>query len=433
MLRVDLRRDRAGVDGVSLALAVHDPAVPTRVLLPGGARLSESKAAGLWEAGVRWAWVHCPAVAGLVAGQSEHAGGGEAMLAAAVGGAFDAARDRVVVVASLSEYTAAVERVVEGALEAGGPGLYLGQVQDAADGLLGHSAAVAYLSVLMGLRLEGYLVRQRPHVPASRAAELVDLGLGAMLHDVGLTRLPAELRRLEAPTGGRAARRWSAHPAIGFETVRRAVSPAAATVVLHHHQRVDGSGFAGADHPVLNGQQVHVLARIVAVADVFDRLRRPGGLEARPTVWALGAMVRGAMAGGLDRVCLRALLEVVPPYPPGTRVGLSDGREAVVVEHRADDPCRPVVEVVVAGGATRGVPDASPPLAAQRRLRGGGGPPTPEGVGFGGAGVRELVRGRSAGRVDLARQPASLRIEEHEGQAVGGMNFGRAAVARLAG
>jgi len=51
------------------------------------------------------------------------------------------------------------------------------------------------------------------------------------------------------------------------------VEPSAATVVLNHHQQYDGSGYSGEGNAALDGQQIHVLARIVALTDQFDRTR----------------------------------------------------------------------------------------------------------------------------------------------------------------
>jgi len=47
-----------------------------------------------------------------------------------------------------------------------------------------------------------------------------------------------------------------------------------------------------------------------------------------------------------DPQVLRTLVEVVPPYPPGTIVGLSTEQSGVVISHNLSDPCRPVVQVL---------------------------------------------------------------------------------------
>ena len=131
--------------------------------------------------------------------------------------------------------------------------------------------------------------------------------------------------------------------------MRGRLDPSASTVVLHHHQRFDGSGFAGSEYPVQRGEDIHVYARIAAVADQFDRLRHPPGLPEQPAAFALQAMLQPALRRRFDPAVIGALLDVVPPYPPGATLRLSDGRLVEALDHHPSDPCRPVVQVV--GGA----------------------------------------------------------------------------------
>jgi len=62
---------------------------------------------------------------------------------------------------------------------------------------ISHATAVAQLSVTMGLRLEQYLIRERSRLPARHAREVVNLGVGAMLHDIGKTKLQPEVQALD--------------------------------------------------------------------------------------------------------------------------------------------------------------------------------------------------------------------------------------------
>ncbi|QKK07126.1 MAG: hypothetical protein HND58_02425 [Planctomycetota bacterium] len=144
--------------------------------------------------------------------------------------------------------------------------------------------------------------------------------------------------------------------------LRGGVGPSAAAAVLHHHQRFDGSGFPhretfhGDPQPV-NGTDIHIFARIVAVADVFDRLRHPAptapGAEEPdpvPVVRVLRQMLRTEMAGWFDPIILHALVHAVPAFPPGSVVTLNDGRRAVVVSWDPLNPCRPTVALAAAAG-----------------------------------------------------------------------------------
>jgi HD-GYP domain-containing protein (c-di-GMP phosphodiesterase class II) len=221
-----------------------------------------------------------------------------------------------------------------------------GLVESGDDELMAHSSAVTYLSLLMGLKLAGYLVRQRRRMDAARATGVTSLGLGAMLHDIGVPLLDEDVRQRYMASGDEYDEQYRQHVALGYELVQGNIEPSAATVVLNHHQRCNATDYSGAGRPVLEGQRIHVFARIAGLADAFDRLRRPVNAPPRPTVYALATLLAQDVLVGFDPQVVRALLAVVPPYPPGSMVQLSDGRWAVPISHRVDDPCRPSVQII---------------------------------------------------------------------------------------
>src|SRR5204862_2546532 len=52
-----------------------------------------------------------------------------------------------------------------------------------------HATAVAHLSVMLGIRLEQYLIAERSRLDPQHAREVVNLGVAGMLHDIGKTKL----------------------------------------------------------------------------------------------------------------------------------------------------------------------------------------------------------------------------------------------------
>ena len=115
--------------------------------------------------------------------------------------------------------------------------------------LLSHSTNTCYLALLLGMRLERYLIEQRRHRSPRDAKDLHHLGLGCLLHDVGKVLVPREI--LDKPS--RLTRdemiEMRRHTLYGYEMVRGTLPAAAAQVVLNHHQRWDGSGYPGRIHP----------------------------------------------------------------------------------------------------------------------------------------------------------------------------------------
>jgi len=231
-------------------------------------------------------------------------------------------------------------------------GNFLLQKLDAFDSyLLSHSTNVCYLALLLGLKLEGYLIEQRRHKSARDAKDLQLLGLGCLLHDVGKMRLNPQI--LHKP--GRLNRKEMAHvrrhPALGYEMVRGQVPLAAAEIILNHHQRFRGGGYpqrvdgrTGEPLPALCGEQISIFSRIATVVDVYDAATsRRVYSEAKFPVQALHEMRRWC-EGYFDPVVERAFYEIIPPFPLGQVVQLSDGSEAVVVDFNPRRPVQPKVQ-----------------------------------------------------------------------------------------
>ncbi|HCT44936.1 MAG TPA: hypothetical protein DF699_06965, partial [Phycisphaerales bacterium] len=153
--------------------------------------------------------------------------------------------------------------------------LFIGEIADTGSPAIRHGANVGYLAMLMGLRLDFYLLRERSRLTPRLAKDVTSLGVAAMLHDIGMTRLKASVLKRWADEHDHTDPAWREHVDLGYEMVRGHVEPSAAAAVLHHHQRYDGSGF-----PVrkrngkvagLDGSSIHIFARILIVADLYDR------------------------------------------------------------------------------------------------------------------------------------------------------------------
>lgn len=344
MLRVEIKAARPEM---TLALPVMNPRLPGHQLLHVGYELTPAVIEKLDEMRVRTIWVDYPSLSFL----NKYVDPGAIVIRANVvtqmQNTFEALQETSAAKLNYDAYTNTISDLVDSVLTNPEAALFIGDLceTESGDEMMRAGSSVTYLSILLGLKLEGYLIKQRRHVTEpERAKYVVPLGVGAMLHDIGVTMLPKEVVARYNETHDESDPAWREHPALGFRAVRGRIEPAAATVVLHHHQQFDGSGYAGKDFPVQAGEGIHIFARIAAVADVFTRLSNPASGEAMPQVWALAAMLSEKLRTRFDPNVLRALAEVVPPYPPGSRVTLSDGSQAIVIDHHISDPCNPTVQ-----------------------------------------------------------------------------------------
>jgi len=343
MLRVDIKTARPGM---SLALPVMNPRLPGHELLPVNFELTPAVIEKLDEMHVRTLWVDYPDLSFISKYIDPQTITLRTNIVTQIQETFETLQHTSSAKLNYESYTQTISTLVAQMISNPDAALFLGDLceQNCGDDLMRSGSSVTYLSLLLGLKLEGYLIRQRRHVEPERAKDVVALGVGAMLHDIGITMLPREVVDRYRETHDESDPAWREHTALGFRAVRGRIDPSAATVVLHHHQRYDGQGYAGKDFPVQMGTGIHIFARIAAVADVFDRLRHPANGSGQSQIWVLAAMLGPSLKTRFDPNVLRALVEVVPPYPPGSRVTLSDGGEAIVIDFTVDDPCRPTVQ-----------------------------------------------------------------------------------------
>lgn len=406
MLRVSIHE---AAEGMRLAMPVYHPRRGGPVLLKAGVTLDERLITRLREIELREIWIHYPGMSFLGRFASPAIMQARAELSHQVLAALDAVAMNAMARLDYVAYKRAIVGLVEQLVGSPTAAYYVEELSTPDTPHGRHANSVCFLSVLMGLKLGDYLIAERSRLHASHARDVTSLGVGAMLHDVGMLRLPPETLRKWNRNHDQTDPHWQRHVKLGFDMVRQGVDPSAAAVVLHHHQAYDGSGFPrrkllGGGSTPLEGQEVHVFARIVAVADEFDRLRdnadAPGADAVpqvrRPTVAALREMVLGDSGKRHDPMVIRALLACVPAYAPGSVVTLNNGGHAVVCNWRHDDPCRP--RVLPIDGLQRAInaPEQPPEVF--------GGSDEPEGL------------------IDLAATP-ELHVARAEGFDVGKENF----------
>jgi HD-GYP domain-containing protein (c-di-GMP phosphodiesterase class II) len=194
-------------------------------------------------------------------------------------------------------------------------------------------------------RVMGRILR---HDPELRGQPL-DALLAALVHDVGMLRVPPEILAHAGPLDDEQRRAVEAHCHHGVSMVAPLLldAPWLAEAVSGHHERLDGTGYPDG----LRDFQIKPLTRLLAVCDVYASLcvRRPHR-PARETRTALTDTLLLAEQGQLDRHYAECLLHL-SFYPVGSVVELADGAVGVVAtpQPRRDlgSPARPVVALLI--------------------------------------------------------------------------------------
>ena len=173
---------------------------------------------------------------------------------------------------------------------------------------------------------------------------LTELGVGCLLHDIGMSRLPEKFRNSSRLFDAGEFAEIAQHPLHTFDIIEnefQQVSLLSRMVAYQIHERCDGSGYPRNR----KGNAIHEAARVAAVADVYIALVSPR--PHRPALvphYAAKHILYGVREGKFDGVAVRALLRTISLYPIGSFLELKDGRVCRVIRAHSDLYSKPVVE-----------------------------------------------------------------------------------------
>ncbi|MFD2705443.1 HD-GYP domain-containing protein [Salibacterium lacus] len=219
-----------------------------------------------------------------------------------------------------------------------------------------HDEAIGLLSDVLlydsyvfthSLQVTVYTLRLALELGYSEKA-LREIGLGAILHDVGKMTIPEKVLNKPGKLTDEEFEVVKQHTTDGYYILKDMpnVPLLAAHCALQHHERIDGSGYPHGRHE----KDIHDYAKVMAVADVFDavtshRVYRKAMLPHE----GLEILYQGA--GTLfDNEIVAAFQKVIALYPNGVSVNVSNGSKAVVVRQNRNLPWRPVIRIMEQDG-----------------------------------------------------------------------------------
>jgi HD-GYP domain-containing protein (c-di-GMP phosphodiesterase class II) len=357
--------DRLGRD-VSL-----DPSMAP--LLRQGVRLSAPLIRALAQHGVEWVWVDDDLSRGIQPEQTLTEAT-RAMASRAINETLDEASEAFKRGEGMSETALdglkqIAERIageIAGSPEAT---LALADLASADAYTMKHSLGVTTIGLLIGTRFlnrHGYKNGRGETMWRGIDAQIVKLGTGLLLHDVGKLAIPAEIIHKPGRLTPEEFEVVKTHPLVGWNMLKdsRSISLLSTAVVRSHHERWDGSGYP--DRKV--EQRIPLFARIAAVADVYDAVTSTRSYrEARSAAEAYAVIMAGAGVQ-FDPLVVDMFRRCVAPYPEGETVLLSDGTRGVVAALPKGELERPLVRVVV-GPDGRRIPPREVALVDRPDLR----------------------------------------------------------------
>ncbi len=201
---------------------------------------------------------------------------------------------------------------------------------NAGDNASAHAMNVTVISLLMG------------RVFGLSDDEMLDLGMGALLHDVGKLDLPERLRHMDERLAKDDLAAYRDHVAHGVVHGKRmGLKPGALLVLAQHHENADGSGF-----PLrLKIDRMSAAARIVALVNRYDNLCNPPLLAQAHTPHEALSLLFAQAQSKFDASMLNSFIRMMGVYPAGSVVQLTDERYALVMSVNSTRPLKPNVLV----------------------------------------------------------------------------------------
>ena len=231
----------------------------------------------------------------------------------------------------ITKVTHIVEAIIEQLLSKEDVVLSLSKLRSIDDYTYEHSVNVCVLSLIIGTDLH-----------LDRTA-LRELGIGAILHDIG--KVGVDERIIKKP-GHLTAAEFDCikqHTELGYRILRSAgFSEDVARIALHHHERVDGSGYP--QH--LEGRTIPLFARTVAIADIYDAISNDRIYRRRMTPDQVYREILRTTSNHLDEALVEKFMRHIRMYPTGCGVVLNTGEKGVVIGQNRLMPESPLVRLL---------------------------------------------------------------------------------------
>lgn len=209
--------------------------------------------------------------------------------------------------------------------------VHLVNVKSKNEAVFYHTLNVAILAMVLG----------RECGLAAREAKL--LGMGALFHDIGKTKIPKNLLYKRSALTAPEQRILQMHPQYGFQMMSQieCFPRDALEIILQHHEALDGTGYPRG----LREQDISILSKITSIANSYDNLCNKLDPIESMTPYESLCHLFCRQKQQLDNKLLSQFISCLGVYPPGTIIRLKNDMIGMVVSINPKKPLRPSILV----------------------------------------------------------------------------------------
>lgn len=186
------------------------------------------------------------------------------------------------------------------------------------------------------------LVAQNMSLPRHK---IVMLATGALLHDIGMLRVPHEILEKTESLTSTELQQIKTHPVHSYRIITKELkmTEEIGLTALQHQERWDGQGYPKG----LKGKEITIFSRIVAVADAFEAMVSERPYRDSMIGYAAMRAIMGDNGRRFDPDILKVFIKALGIYPIGSIVLLSDASIGRVIEHHPEAPLRPRIRIMI--------------------------------------------------------------------------------------
>jgi HD-GYP domain-containing protein (c-di-GMP phosphodiesterase class II) len=175
--------------------------------------------------------------------------------------------------------------------------------------------------------------------------KVLHIATGALLHDVGMLKLPRDLVEKKGQLSDAEVQRMKAHPLYSYKIIcKELLYPEdVGFIALQHHERWDGEGYPRRTA----GQGIDVGARIASVVDAFEAMVSEKPYRNSMIGYAAMKSLLSDNSRRFDPDVLKAFIKTMGIYPIGSIVLLNNGSIARVAEVHGEAPLRPRIRILI--------------------------------------------------------------------------------------